>query len=793
MPTSNPIAPLSKPTKVLYTYFELYNPGTLSGITALYNQLNIFQTVIDQAAPSSGAMQISNNTSANASRQMVQDKRDAGVRIVLTIGGQNAGGSIIDQAGATRAAKDFINIVVNNWGIIDGMDWNNFEAGITQDPAWMAYSTRLVANYFSGTHLATGNDVTTGAPHAFPGRDLGQNFYVGSAPAPYLYGGLDGRIAVALQNEMGTARSYTGPQSYDGPGSDDPVSCQGNLDGWVSIGIAKANVAWGTHPTAVSYSFSPQQLGTFYKANPSLAGCYNFSYAYAGNLAWAQYLNPIVLAGAPPSGGGGAVITGNSDWHSPTVATFEVGWANPNNVFTHDGANATVTITNAETPYTRVSGFNFVVPSNATIVGAEIRAFGSTSAALDYSYFFLGQVITGTPQTLAANQQVVLPLTTPSFVGVGGPSDLWGGVGGGTWNPAFVNDANFGISGAWHAVGTATISIDQLQAKIYYTTPAPPPPPPAVSATTVGAALLTKTTFVIGDTLSVGVTFTTTGAASTAPGIAIALRPPGGTHAGGPFLDVFTQANGTLPLGSRTVSGSRTFTAADPLGTYEVYGTYSDAGGTYHDGTSSFVTLAAYPPPVANFDFAPNNGTAPQAVTFTDTSVGNPTTWSWVFTAGGVTPTGGATPTSVLQNPSYTYPVASPTGGFQVTLTAANSYGTSSVTKYVTVGAIAPTPTPAPVILPPDPVSSGPKAADRVVGNTLVIGSEAMVVLQWSNDGQNWSDEMWLPAGRIGEFAKRVKAYRLGSARSRVFRVRCYDPLPWRLNGAYLDLATGVY
>ena len=80
-------------------------------------------------------------------------------------------------------------------------------------------------------------------------------------------------------------------------------------------------------------------------------------------------------------------------------------------------------------------------------------------------------------------------------------------------------------------------------------------------------------------------------------------------------------------------------------------------------------------PPVADFSGNPTSGPAPLAVTFTDLSTNNPTSWSWTFGDGG---------SSAVQNPSHSY--ADP-GTYTVTLTASNAFGSDGETKtgYITV------------------------------------------------------------------------------------------------------------
>ena len=85
-------------------------------------------------------------------------------------------------------------------------------------------------------------------------------------------------------------------------------------------------------------------------------------------------------------------------------------------------------------------------------------------------------------------------------------------------------------------------------------------------------------------------------------------------------------------------------------------------------------------PPVADFSGSPTSGSAPLFVSFTDASLGSPTSWSWTFGDGG---------TSTVQNPGYTY---NNPGTFTVTLAATNAYGSDGETKtgYITVTAPVP-------------------------------------------------------------------------------------------------------
>ena len=91
------------------------------------------------------------------------------------------------------------------------------------------------------------------------------------------------------------------------------------------------------------------------------------------------------------------------------------------------------------------------------------------------------------------------------------------------------------------------------------------------------------------------------------------------------------------------------------------------------------VTGTAVQTPVAAFSASPTSGNSPMDVTFTDSSTGTPTAWSWNFGDG---------TNSAVQNPVHTYSTA---GNYTVTLTVTNAAGSNTATKsgYITAGTTA--------------------------------------------------------------------------------------------------------
>lgn len=153
----------------------------------------------------------------------------------------------------------------------------------------------------------------------------------------------------------------------------------------------------------------------------------------------------------------------------------------------------------------------------------------------------------------------------------------------------------------------------------------------------------------------------------------------------------FTPASGTAPLDvnfTNTSTGDystfewifgdgQTSVLENPMHTYTTAGVYSvslTVSGNGGESTSTQTNvITVYEQVVASFTSNVNSGVAPLTVVFTDTTTGNPTSWSWDFGDGS---------TSTEQNPSHEFA----TGGvYTVTLTATGPGGTDSQQEMITV------------------------------------------------------------------------------------------------------------
>lgn len=68
------------------------------------------------------------------------------------------------------------------------------------------------------------------------------------------------------------------------------------------------------------------------------------------------------------------------------------------------------------------------------------------------------------------------------------------------------------------------------------------------------------------------------------------------------------------------------------------------------------------------------------------------------------------------------------------------------------------------------------------------ITSDAQAMLRWSNDNaRTWSHEYWRSLGKIGQYSRRARWNRLGTARSRTYEVRITDPVPRKIVGMVIN------
>ena len=159
---------------------------------------------------------------------------------------------------------------------------------------------------------------------------------------------------------------------------------------------------------------------------------------------------------------------------SDTTISGGVTWSNPNNSLTSNGSNATSsnTLNNTKvTNYLKITGFNFAIPSWATITGIKIevkksRGSSGSGSILDSQIKIVrNNVIGGSANINKADTSTSWP-SSNTYVQAGA-SDVWGE----TWSPADINSSTFGvaISATGSSGGSRTAQVDNVQITITYT------------------------------------------------------------------------------------------------------------------------------------------------------------------------------------------------------------------------------------------------------------------------------------------------------------------------------------
>jgi chitinase len=179
------VTPLPLPPKVVGTYFQLYTGGIrITAVPASYNLIYLFQA--DRG--SGGAYQFGNGNAVSAAE--IATCRGRGQRVVLTIGGANAGFNYQTRAQSQALVDSIKKMVTQLGGELDGADFNNFEANIGSSPAEMTW----IAQQLKATY--------------------GPNFSITCPPAPGAgYAPGDRVLTKAMADAC--VLDYAGPQFYD--------------------------------------------------------------------------------------------------------------------------------------------------------------------------------------------------------------------------------------------------------------------------------------------------------------------------------------------------------------------------------------------------------------------------------------------------------------------------------------------------------------------------------------------------------------------------------------------------
>ena len=204
------------PPQVLACYFTTWDASyPITDVPMDFNVIHLFQ-----ARPQGPVRSENNNNTGDGTFYMpnmgepqisadkIQQVRARGQKVLLTVGGAGAGFNFDTRAKSQNFVKSFMSMYTALGGV-DGVDFNNFEAGIGSTPSEMVWiSQQLIAQY-------------------------GPDFAVTCPPSPDgTYAPGDRTLTAALS--AAGVLTYAAPQYYDYSGLKIPNVVKNYTDQWVA-------------------------------------------------------------------------------------------------------------------------------------------------------------------------------------------------------------------------------------------------------------------------------------------------------------------------------------------------------------------------------------------------------------------------------------------------------------------------------------------------------------------------------------------------------------------------------
>ena len=200
---------------------------------------------------------------STVSAAQVQQVRKRGQKVVLTVGGAGLGYSYTNRTQSTRCV-DSIRSIIDSLGGVDGVDFNNYEAGIGTSLGEMVWiAQQLVATY-------------------------GPGFMITSPPAPTSTGGgpVNGIAmgAPADLNVMGALAdagvlTYAAPQFYDWSFYNGPGVISSIAEQWIArLGADKVVLGLSAnYPNGPSLADCIREYEAVRTKHPNIRGAYCWS------------------------------------------------------------------------------------------------------------------------------------------------------------------------------------------------------------------------------------------------------------------------------------------------------------------------------------------------------------------------------------------------------------------------------------------------------------------------------------------------------------------------------------
>lgn len=272
---------LPLPSRVVATYFTLWGGGSrITSVPTTYNMIYLFHAV----PTSTGAFRFEYGSAVSAAE--IKTCQARGQRVVLTVGGANAGFNFQTRAQSDAFIASFKVMNTSLGGGLDGCDFNNFEAKIGSSATEMTYiATQLKAFY-------------------------GKDFSITCPPGPGAGWAPNDRVLTAAMAKAGVI-DFAGPQFYDSADLTQLGTITSLIDEWVvNMGGDASKVViglssnYGAGPTLATCQAAWKQCVA---KHPKLRGVFAWSAQddAGGGYAWGKAMQTLV--GSTPATGGTVV------------------------------------------------------------------------------------------------------------------------------------------------------------------------------------------------------------------------------------------------------------------------------------------------------------------------------------------------------------------------------------------------------------------------------------------------------------------------------------------------------
>jgi chitinase len=265
------------PAKVLGCYYTAWETGTfkITDIPAEFNVIYLFHCKPAGAAVNGTWNNVGDGSfmfeyGNDVTRDQVQTCRARGQKVMLTVGGAGAGYAWDNRDKSTNFVKSF-KALSDQFGGVDGIDFNNYEAGIVTGDNFAAVSAEMVwiAQQLKATY--------------------GDNFAVTSPPQP------NDTLQLSLMKALKDAGvlTYAAPQFYDWAGFNAVGYISNAVNNSWAAALGEGNLAVGL---AANYNNGPslddctREWATIKAAHPGIRGafCWSAQLNLAGGNTWGK-------------------------------------------------------------------------------------------------------------------------------------------------------------------------------------------------------------------------------------------------------------------------------------------------------------------------------------------------------------------------------------------------------------------------------------------------------------------------------------------------------------------------